>query len=157
MTPLVNWSDSLSSVDVLTDVQASVVVAKQLNDQRPKGVPLVVDLSLAIADIILEWTVQGAAILEVHVIDPKWQLLTRGFIDTDDAGLLIPVEVIYPDGTDCFWWLAACNPSTDLAGPNLVLTFEDKITSQMRDVSGAQGGRKKSNPGESSAHFFYGV
>lgn len=138
--------DPFQRVEVLADLRAAEFVATQLNDEkqngnRAEGAPRIVDLTEAITDIQIETVVQGAGTLTVYIADPWWGLLTRvgespAFIDVDDAGLLIPVDVNFPQGTDMWWRLCAASPSTDTTQANLVLTFEDRIASELRDLGG---------------------
>lgn len=133
-------------------------VANQINDFRASFSPAkrVRDLAAWIADVIIETTAQGASLLEVHVIDPAWTLLMRdsngvSFIDVDDEGFLWPpVEVNFPkDVSDATWRLCQARPSTSLTEANLILTFEDKIVSELREHYGAQA----SLPNQTRAEF----
>src|SRR5690348_16177171 len=70
-------------------------LANQINAYRMSYPPqkTCTDLSQWVTDIIIETTVQGASLLEVHIIDPFWTLLRRdpdgvSFIDVDDQGFL---------------------------------------------------------------------
>lgn len=143
--PLASY-DPLAPVEALTDPSAVEFVAQQLNDGTQNqnvanGAPTIRDLTEAVCDITIETIVQGAGTLTVLIADPWWVLLTRvgdspAFIDVDDAGLLIPVDVNFPRGTDCWWRLCAANPTTDTSQANLTLTFEDRIASDLRDIGG---------------------
>src|SRR6185437_512529 len=84
--------------------------------------------------------VQGSAFLEVHLVDPLWLLLRRdangaAFFDVDEGGYLWPpLDIQVPPGqSDQVWTLCQLKPSTDLPGPTLVLTSEDKIVSECRN------------------------
>jgi hypothetical protein len=151
--PLINWSDDLENVDALTDLSADAVIATQLQAAFGKT-PRIENLTDLVSDITLQWSVQGASIITLSLIDPWWNLLNYGFIKTDDAGLLEPLEINYPVGTDCFWWLVACNFSLqqDIGQANVTLTFEDKVVSQMRE-HGGPGEQKKASAGETTAQF----
>lgn len=159
--PLATY-DPLKPVQTLTDISAVEFIAGQLNDKtqnqnRAQGAPQVRDLTAAVIDIIRRTVAQGAGTLEVHIVDPEWKLLTRygnapAFIDCDDSGLLIPVDVNFPDGTDCWWRLEAAAPSLfDGSSPNLTLTFEDRIVGLMRDKGGPLVARKD----ETRAQFIH--
>ncbi len=137
------------AVTVLTDpLQVKFYrdnIAKQINAQRMAQPPQkeAVDLSDWIADIIIETTVQGASLLEVHIIDPGWILLQRdangvSFLDVDENGYIWPpIEVNFPpDVSDAQWRLCQLRPSTDLTAANLILVFEDKVASVLREFSG---------------------
>jgi hypothetical protein len=153
--------DPLQSIELLTDVSAAEFVATQLNDGAQNqnvamGAPTVKDLTEAIADLTVETIVQGAGTLTALIIDPWWQLLTRSsdgsapaFIDVDESGLLIPVDVNFPSGTDCWWRLCAAQPTTDTSQANLTLTFEDRIATELRDL----GGPKTAGSGQTRAQF----
>jgi hypothetical protein len=155
--------DPLKDVNELTTRRAAEIVAVQLNDQTLNGNRAqgaiscpAENLSPAIVDIVLDWVAQGASTLTLQLIDPEWQLLTRwgdrpAFIDVDDSGLLIPVDVNYPEGTDCWWRLVQASPSIDMTQANIQLTFEDKIASLLRDVAGP----KHAGSGMSRAQFIY--
>jgi hypothetical protein len=163
MTAKLSTYDPLSNVDDLTDPAAAEFVASQLNDINQsasiaQGAPKVKNLSELIVDIICETTVQGASTLEVHIADPFWALTTRydagqqpAFIDVDDAGLLLPVDVNFPESSGRWWRLCAAEPSIDVSAPNLILTFEDRTVSLLRDLGG--GGGKKASAGQTRAQF----
>ena len=133
-------------------------IGEQINSFRMKYAPQkrVLDLSQWIADIIIETSAQGSSLLEVHIIDPAWTLFVRdkngvSFIDVDDSGFLWPpVEVTFPsDISDSTWRLCQCKPSTDLTQANVILTFEDKIVSELREQAQAQN----SYPNQTRAEF----
>ena len=132
--------------------------AQQINDFRMSYAPQkrILDLDQWISDVIIETSAQGSSLLEVHVIDPAWTMFVRDkngacFIDVDDSGYLWPpVEVTFPkDISDATWRLCQARPSTDLTQPNVILTFEDKITSELREQYAAQN----SYPNETRAEF----
>ncbi len=133
-------------------------LAEQVNKFRMSYAPQkrVIDLEDWIADIIIETSAQGSSILEVHVIDPAWTLFQRDqngvcFIDADETGYLWPpIEVTFPqDISDATWRLVGVRPSTDLTQPNVILIFEDKIVSELREHFGAQN----SGPNQTRAEF----
>ena len=139
-------------------------VAININQQRmSQPNPMqVVDLEYHISDITIETSAQGSSLLTVSVIDPGWMLLRRdpgtgaSFIDVDDSGYLWPpIELTFPpDVTDATWRLCQCKPTTDSSGPNIVLTFEDKIVSILREhdnITDPSCGQ--SNPNETRAEF----
>ena len=149
-------------------------MGQQINESRNKMISgdqqtmRVTDLDQFISDIIIETTAQGASLLEVQIIDPGWRLLQRDqktgacFFDVDDQGYLWPpVEVNFPpansktgySGTGCVWRLAMLEPSTDLTGPNITLTFEDKIVSELREHSATPAHPKVASKGETRAEF----
>ncbi len=136
--------------EMIAPANTREVVAKQMQKGHH---PKVLDLSSAITEIEIETTIQGASILTLHLMDPDWQLLTSGFIAVDEDGLLQAIDVNLPVGTDCWWRLAACNPSSDLGAANLIMTFEDRIVSQLRNLSGP----KSSGAGQTRASFIAGL
>lgn len=152
--------DPLAAVEDLTDPGAMAIVAEQLNDpslntNRQQGAYRAVDLSEAIIDIIFDTVAQGASTLEVHVLDPSWVLFMRqgdapAFFDVDDAGLLLPVDVNYPQTTDRWWRLCGGTLTVDPSQPH-VLIFEDRIVSLLRD----QGGAKHAGKNQTRAQFIY--
>lgn len=154
-------SSELNVVDLLDPLQIEayrVSVATQINNQRmaqpnPKQV---LDLSDWISDIMIETTVQGASLLEVHVIDPGWIMLLRdkdgvAFFDTDQNGYLWPpIEVNFPaDSSDAVWRLCQLRPSTDITQANLILTFEDRVAAELREFLGPV----LSSPNQTRAEF----
>jgi hypothetical protein len=83
--------DPLKAVDNLTDPNAVSFVASQLNDttlngNRGQGARHCRDLTEAIQDVIQVTVAQGASTLEVHIIDPFWQL----------AGVTLTVDPTQP-------------------------------------------------------------
>lgn len=161
-----NIKNSIAGADLhvieLTDPDTiklyAIQIAKQMNTYRMGFAPQkrVRDLHDWIADIIIETTAQGASLLEVHIIDPAWTLFIRdkngvSYIDVDDSGFLWPpIEVTFPqDISDCTWRLCQCRPSSDLNQANVVLTFEDKIVSELR----GQYKQQVSFPDQTRAEF----
>jgi hypothetical protein len=133
-------------------------VAGQINDYRSSVSPPLrcANLDEQISDIIVETSAQGSSLLEVHIVDPAWTLLQRDkagncFIDVDSSGYLWPpIEINFPQGvSSAVWRLCQCRPTTDLSGSNLILTFEDRAASVMREY----GGPVVSTPLETRAEF----
>jgi hypothetical protein len=141
----------------------ATTMAKQINDFWAKfarrnqiATKQVVDLKNWIADIILETSVQGASLIEVHVIDPAWIMMWTdpsgaSFINVDEDGYLWPpIDVTFPpDISDATWRLCQVQASTDLTQPNIVLVFEDRIASELREHFKPQ----QSYPDQSRAEF----
>lgn len=153
--------DPLAKVDDLTDPGALNVIATQLNDEtqnqnRQKGALRIKNLEKVITDIVITTVYQGSGTLEIDVSDPDWWLFHRprdgrpAFIDVDDAGLLIPVDVNFPTGTDRWWRLAQIVPTVDPSQSHQLI-FEDLIASLLRD----QGGPKHASPTQSRAAFIW--
>ncbi len=163
-TPSVTNFLASSDLNVVELVDPSLIdlyatsLGEQINTFRMGYLPQkrVLDLSRWIADIIIETTAQGSSLLEVHIIDPALSMFVRDskgacFIDVDDSGYLWPpVEVTFPkDTSDATWRLCQAAPSTDLTQPNVVLTFEDKIVSELRE----QFRQQVSYPNQTRAEF----
>ena len=155
--------DPLARVEELADpgaageLIATQLVNPELNGNVASGamVPRVEQLTDLLADIIIDTVDQGASTVEVHLIDPQWALLTRygnrpAFFDVDDAGLLIPVDINFPKGTDRWWRLCQASPVVDPTQPN-VFIFEDRIVSLLRD----QGGPKHASANQTRAAFIF--
>jgi hypothetical protein len=128
-------------------------IASQMNVQSAG--PRFSDLSDRIADVIIETKVQGAGTLEVHLIDPLWVIPLSGFIKVDVNGYLWPpIDVNFPSGTKCVWRLcqfkASWQSTTDA---NLILTFEDRIVSQLREISPGNGGLVQGLPNQTLGGF----
>lgn len=94
------------------------------------------DLAQAIGEIELETQILGASFLKVEIIDPEGTIAASGLIDVNPEGILQPVEVEYPEGSGWDWVLCAAEVSTDPSQPNLILTFEDKFVTMMREQFG---------------------
>ena len=152
--------DPLTDVEELTNVTAVQVIADQLNDKTQNqnlqsGAPTIENLSGRIIDIIFDTVAQGASTLELDVLDPGFVLFRRqgetpAFIDVDASGLLIPVDVNFPENTDRWWRLAQVTMNIDPTQPHQ-LVFEDRIVTLLRD----QGGPKHAGSGQTRAQFIY--
>ncbi len=105
-----------------------------------------VQLAEAISEIEIETQTSGAPFIKVQIIDPYWRLLTSGFIDvqtttqsvgSEKANLpstLRNIEVEFPEGSGWEWRIAAVETTNDTTQPNLILTFEELIVTQLREV-----------------------
>jgi hypothetical protein len=154
--------DPLKDVDELTDRHAVHVIADQLNDptqnqNRQKGAAKIEDLSSRVIDVTFDSVGQGAGTLEIDVTDTTFELFTRAngkpaFIDVDDSGLLIPVDVNFPINTDRWWRLAQVTTTVDPAQPQQ-LVFEDLIVTLLRD----QGGPRHAGSNQTRAQFIYSL
>lgn len=133
-------------------------IADALNTQSAG--PKFRDLSDRIADVVIETSAQGASILTVSLIDPMWVLPLSGFIGVDEQGYLWPpIDVNFPTGTDCVWRLcqyrATWDKDFDPTQGNIVLTFEDRIASLLRQMSPATpGGLSQGQPNQTLGGFF---
>lgn len=163
-TPTILNTASGSDLDVIVLTDPDVVsiqlgqVADQINRGRMAYDPPLqcVDLKDQITDVIIETTVQGSSLLEVHIEDPNWTLFARDasgncFIDVDEIGYLWPpIEINFPqDASDAVWRLAQCRPSTDLSQSNIILVFEDQVVAEMREYTGPV----VSSPNQTRAEF----
>jgi hypothetical protein len=131
-------------------------IAKQMNDQS--GGPIFEDLSDRLADVQISTTAQGAGTLVLSIIDPAWWFLKYAtpknsgntFIQADDTGYLWPpIDINFPTGTDCYWRLCQCAPTTITQGDttaNLTLTFEDRSISWLREINAKMGGVSQAVP-----------
>jgi cell wall-associated NlpC family hydrolase len=110
------------------------LVATHIVRSSTRGVqPSAVDLADAISEVTLQTQMLGASLLTVTLIDPQWDIVTSGFLDVNDEGLLDELEVNFPEGSSSWWRLAMLEVHCDASSPNLVLTFEDRIVSYLRD------------------------
>lgn len=127
-------------------------VADQMNAQS--GSANFTDLSDRVQDLIITTTAQGAATLEVHLVDPLLTLLWSGFIQADTSGYLWPpIDINFPTGTDCVWRLCQCRFTNDLTGANLILTFEDRIVSLLRQFGPGNDGIRQGQPNQTLGGF----
>lgn len=129
-------------------------IAGQMNAQSAG--PKFSDLSERIKDIRIHTRVQGAGTLELHVTDPMLVLAMSGFVRSDTQGRLWPpINVKFPSGTECTWRLCQLSltwqPSTDA---NMIMTFEDEIVSQLRDIGPGNGGLVQGQPNQTLGGFF---
>lgn len=132
-------------------------IAEQMHSQRPGYISNAAVLTNAIADITFDLTVQGASYIEVLVIDPYWQLLRpnktgHALLDVDENGLLLPVELNFPKGSQNYYFLVAANPTSDMTGGNIKLTFEDSTVYKLRNLD-QHDGPSKSNVNETRLEF----
>jgi hypothetical protein len=93
------------------------------------------ELAEAIDEIELETQTLGAPFIKVHLIDPYYRLLTSGFITAVEE-VLDNIQVEFPEGSNWWWQLAAVEVTNDLTQPNLILTFEDRIVAELREITG---------------------
>lgn len=122
------------------DSTVEVVVSKMLAELRKVSKRASsVELSDVIADVRINTTTQGASSLEIDVIDPQWVLLTSGFLDVSRDGRLRAADLNFPANSNYWWRLTQVDPSTGTGaggGPNLTLTFEDRVVGRLRRKSG---------------------
>jgi hypothetical protein len=114
------------------------VVADQLYKAIRRKHPGVLKAEIGgiVADVRPLTTIQGASTLEVDVIDPDWVLITSGFLDKGADEKFDVVDLNYPQGSKMWWRLTQADVSTDLAGANLTLIFEDRAVSYCRGKTG---------------------
>ncbi|UTI62244.1 C40 family peptidase [Paraconexibacter antarcticus] len=122
------------TLDDRSDAQAIPhLVAADITRSAGGKTPSTIDLASAISEIQTRSQISGASTLTVDLIDPDWVILTSGFLDLDENGRLDTIEVNYPDGSDSWWRLVGVDASLDLSGPNVTLTFEDRVVAYLRD------------------------
>lgn len=110
----------------------------------------------SIADIRVNTSLDGAASLEVDVIDPDFEALESGKLtprnrkitttnpDVTEAEAaaghgpyaLPVIDVNYPVGSQFWWRLSDVDVGDELTGPNLTLTFETRIVAYLRHHHG---------------------
>lgn len=129
-------------------------IARQLNDGSYG--PRFLDLEDRIADVTITTSAQGASTLEVTLIDPLWVIPQSGFIQADATGYLQPLDVQFPTDAEITWRLVQYRPSwtAEMDTANLVLTFEDRIVSFLRQVSPGNGGVSQGQPNQTLIAFF---
>lgn len=90
-------------------------------------------LTRAMVQVTPETQIYGSSLLVVTLTDPAWEIQRSGLLAVDADGLLERIEVNFPEGTDVWWRLAMVEGGNDLAGPNLTLTFIDRILGYLQD------------------------
>lgn len=153
-----------SQIAILTDparIEAvKATIAGQMNAQS--GGPTFEDLGERIADVQIETVAQGASTLTVTLIDPRLFLLRYAsppgsgntFIQADSTGFLWPpIDINFPTGTDCVWRLCQVNASKFTGDANLILTFEDRSVSWLREINSNMGGVSQGSPDATLAGF----
>lgn len=152
-----NLLDTAILTDALKIEAIKQDIAKQLNDGSAG--PKFVDLSSRIAGVQIETSAQGASLVVISLIDPAWVIPMSGFIQVDDGGYLWPpIDINFPRGSDCFWRLcqyqAVWDAEMDASQGNVTLTFEDRIVSQLREMSPAYpGGISQGQPNQTLGGF----
>lgn len=109
-----------------------------------------------IADIRVITSWEGAASLEVDIVDSDFEVLEGGALTPTDRKLtttdpniqeaevaaghgpysLPVIDVNYPEGSDFWWRLSDISPQSALDGANLTLTFETRIVAYLRHHHG---------------------
>lgn len=145
-----------SQIAILADpvrIEAvKTTVAGQMNAQT--GGPTCKDLRDMITDVVIETVAQGASTLKVTLVDPHLRLISHKdrsgntFIQADPTGFLWPpIDINFPSRTDCYWRLCQVNASTFVGDPNLILTFEDRLVSWLREIGANEGNVSQATPG----------
>jgi Peptidase family M23 len=132
------------------------LVAKRVTSSATRliGTQAVSEAELAdrLAEIELQTQTGGASFLKLHLDDPDLSLTTSGWLARNKEGLLEAVELEFPEKSGWQWVLCAAECSTELSGPNLVVTFEDKIVADLRE----HWGPKPAPPGtQTRAQFVH--
>lgn len=135
--PVARPSKSLPpAVDPAEPEAIATFVASQLVGNAKGAAPPLIDLASAITNVEVETSIIGASLLKVTLLDEDWLLMTTGWLNVDDAGFLDAVDVNYPPKSDYWWRLVAVDADTNIDSPNFVLTFEDRVVSELRDLYG---------------------
>lgn len=96
-----------------------------------------IELAKRIGEIEVETQTAGASYIKAYIIDPEWALTISGWLKVKE-GLLSPIEVEFPEGSNWHWVLCAVEGSTNVTEPNLTVTFEDRIVYFMRQYFGTK-------------------
>jgi hypothetical protein len=118
-------------------------VAKRIKATSTRGTLNEAELSDRITEIEEETQVLGANYVKVHIIDPYWTLQNSGFVDVDKQGMLDEIQIEFPQASKRYWILCAVEGSTETMEGNFILTFQDKIFSDLK----AEWGSKDSPAG----------
>jgi len=94
------------------------------------------DLANAISEVTLQTQIAGASLLTITFADPQWAIQTSGLLALNTEGILDDISVEFPEFSGSFWRLCMVQGSADNTAPNLTLTFEDEIISELRDKWG---------------------
>lgn len=113
-------------------------IATHIARTAKKNPPQVDDLAWAISEVTLETQMAGASLLTVPLADPQWSLVTSGFLDVNEDGLLDEIDVEFPEGSGSWWRICMAQVDSVSDSPNVTLTFEDRIVSYLRDKWGAK-------------------
>lgn len=120
-----------------TNDDPSVVIDQLYTQMRRTSAGLdKAELDSVVADIRVNTTIQGASTLEVDVIDPEWALIASGILDLDARNRLPKIDLNFPDGSNMWWRLTQADLNTGRDGPNLTMTFEDRVVSYAREKTG---------------------
>lgn len=115
----------------------SHLIATSVKATAAGTTPSAEDLANAVAEVTVESQTLGASLLQVTMNDPNWAILRSGFLNVTADGLLDAIDVNFPQGSDLWWRLAMIDFTNDLSGPNLTLTFQDRIISYLQADWGA--------------------
>lgn len=110
----------------------SHLIATSVKATATGTTPSAEDLASAVAEVTVESQTLGASLLQVTMNDPNWAILRSGFLNVTADGLLDAIDVNFPQGSDLWWRLAMIDFTNDLSGPNLTLTFQDRIISYLQ-------------------------
>jgi hypothetical protein len=124
---------------VAFDYDTALVARNLTAAAKRKGLALdQVTFDNVISDITFVTTLDGASSLEISIIDADLELLTSGFFDADDNFALDAIDLQYPGNSNYWWRLSEVAFDTTSTGPNLTLTFEDRIVSYLRNKRGTK-------------------
>lgn len=122
--------------------------------QKPVDVQ---QLAESISEVELETQTAGSPFIRVHIADPYYRIAREDFLALIPNKLssvntvttpstpkvtatlrekLPDIQAEFPQGSNWWWQLAAAEFTNDLTRPNIVLTFEDRIVTQLREEYG---------------------
>lgn len=113
---------------------AHVIARNVLDSKAQKPGIREIDLARAIKSITLTGTIKDITNLQVVVEDPEWLILDSGLWDTDENGLLDPIDLNYPAGSPYWWRLTVISPSD--SARELTLTFLDRMVIPLMQLKG---------------------
>jgi biotin carboxyl carrier protein len=123
--------DALKSDYDRTTPDAHVIAGQIVYGKRKKGQPSPkqADLARAITSIAYDHTTgaAGAPTLTLTLLDPTWHLLTT-FFPVDDKGVLLDVDVNYPENSRWWWRLHQVSPQAD---QTMQLVFVPRVVAEL--------------------------
>ena len=115
------------------------IIARQIvyaTKHKGKPAPKATDLAFSITGISHDHTTgaAGSPTLTLTMQDPAWKLLDSGFFDADPkTGVLLDLDVNYPEGSRFWWRLHQLSPQ---AGHSLQLVFVPRIIAELMGLFG---------------------
>jgi hypothetical protein len=102
-------------------IARNVITSKLI---KRANAPTQEELAKAITQITLNGSTKDISNLVVSLQDPDWKFLDSGFFDTDENGLIDPIDLNYPDGSRFWWRLTQISPKADQSVQLTFLTRE---------------------------------